>query len=76
MSNPIRTALDGFLESPAKSAALQSMTGRVMLQSTVLSFEHIFLLAGALFLLVLPLLYFLRAPRIGPAAPPDVHVEI
>jgi MFS transporter, DHA2 family, multidrug resistance protein len=66
----------GMDAAAAKTAALQSMTGRVMLQSTVLSFEHIFLLAGALFLLVLPLLYFLRAPRIAPAARPDVHVEI
>jgi hypothetical protein len=47
-----------------------------MQQSTVLSFDRIFVLAGALFLLVLPLLYFLRTPTDAPAVKPDVHLEM
>ena len=44
----------------------------MMRQAMVLSFERVFLLQGALFLLVLPVLYFLRVRR---AAAP-VHVEL
>ena len=66
----------GLDAASAKTAAVQSMTGRVMLQSTVLAFDHIFVVAGLLFLLVLPLLFFLRTPRIVPAAARDMHVEI
>lgn len=47
-----------------------------MAQSTVLSFQHIFILAGGLFLLVLPPLFFLRVPRPEKAAAADVHVEM
>lgn len=60
----------------AQAAALHATAGRVALQSTVLAFEHIFVLAGLLFLLVLPLLFFLRTPRILPAAASEVHVEM
>jgi DHA2 family multidrug resistance protein len=60
----------------AHSAAIRALTGTAMQQSTVLSFERIFLLAGMLFLVVLPLLYFLRmAPDQGGGGR-DVHVEM
>jgi hypothetical protein len=40
----------------------------------VISFERLFYLAGILFLLVLPLVFFLRMPK--NAAPLEVHVEM
>jgi DHA2 family multidrug resistance protein len=60
----------------AQSAAVRALAGSVAQQSTVLSFDRVFLLAGILFLIVLPLLYFLRmAPMEGPATG-DVHMEM
>lgn len=60
----------------AQAAALRTLAGSAVQQSMVLSFDRIFILAGGLFLLVLPLLYFLRmsAQATGPA--PDVHMEM
>jgi DHA2 family multidrug resistance protein len=60
----------------AKTAALQALAGTTMQQSLVLSFERVFVLAGGLFLLVLPLLYFLRMPTDARPAPGDVHIEM
>jgi MFS transporter, DHA2 family, multidrug resistance protein len=60
----------------AKSAALRALAGATMQQSMVLSFERVFVLAGGLFLLVLPLLYFLRMPPDARPASGDVHIEI
>jgi hypothetical protein len=61
----------------ARSAALRAMTGSVMAQSTVLSFDHIFILAGGLFLLVLPLLFFLQMPKQDKPAPAgEMHMEM
>lgn len=60
----------------AKAAAMRAMTGTVMAQSTVLSFDHIFILAGGLFLLVLPLLYFLRMPKQEKPAASELHMEM
>jgi DHA2 family multidrug resistance protein len=61
----------------ARSAALRVMTGSVMGQSMVLSFDHIFILAGGLFLLVLPLLFFLKMPKQEkPASPGEMHMEM
>jgi hypothetical protein len=43
----------------------------------VLTYEKLFMLSGILFLLVLPLLYFLRSPQHDKAAERvDVHVEM
>jgi DHA2 family multidrug resistance protein len=44
----------------AQAAALRAMAGRVGLQATVLAFERVFLLQGVVFVVVLPLLLFLR----------------
>jgi len=67
----------GMDAASARTAALRAMTGSVMAQSTVLSFDHIFILAGGLFLLVLPLLFFLRMPKQEKAtAPGEMHMEM
>jgi DHA2 family multidrug resistance protein len=60
----------------AKSAALRALAGTTMQQSMVLSFERVFILAGGLFLLVLPLLYFLRMPADARPTGGDVHLEM
>lgn len=68
----------GYDAVSAKAAAMRAMSGSVIGQSMVLSFEHIFILAGALFLLVLPLTFLLRVPKAATTKPgaDDVHVEI
>jgi len=68
----------------ARETALRGIDIAVSRQATLISFERVFLLAGVLFFLVLPLLAFLKAPKTpetaaagGPPAPkPDMHVEI
>jgi MFS transporter, DHA2 family, multidrug resistance protein len=60
----------------AKAAAIRAIAGTATAQSVVLSFDHIFLLAGGLFLLVLPLLYFLRMPKQEKPAAAELHVEM
>ncbi len=60
----------GYDPASAKGAALQALTGRVMQQSMVLSFEKVFWLCGIIFLLVIPLLAFLEANR------HSTHVEV
>jgi DHA2 family multidrug resistance protein len=60
----------------AQSAALRALAGTAIRQSTVLSFDRIFVLAGGLFLLVLPLLYFLRMSSGESSGTGDMHVEM
>ena len=60
----------------ASQSALRAMKGSVMAQSTVISFDQIFMLAGGLFLLVLPLLFFLRSPAQEASGKQDTHVEM
>jgi DHA2 family multidrug resistance protein len=58
-------------------AANRALDAAVSRQAAVLAFERMFLLAGILFLAVLPLLFFLKAPKNvagGPRA--DAHVEL
>lgn len=60
----------GMSPADAHHAALLALDGTVVRQSTVLSFDKDFLLAGIIFLFVLPLLVFLKVdPDAGPAAP-------
>jgi MFS transporter, DHA2 family, multidrug resistance protein len=60
----------------AQATAVRSLAGTATRQAVVLSFDHVFIVAGSLFLLVLPPLYFLRsAPRSG-VSPKDLHVEM
>jgi hypothetical protein len=42
-------------------------------QATVLSFDRVFMFQGILFLFVIPLLFFLRVPRI---VGEKVHIEL
>jgi DHA2 family multidrug resistance protein len=63
----------GFDAASAQHAALANLYGAAYRQSMVLSFDKLFLLAGILFLMVLPLLVFLKYKRGGAAA--EVHLE-
>jgi DHA2 family multidrug resistance protein len=65
----------GMDAASAHTASTLSLYGTVMRQATVLSFEKLFLLAGVLFLGVLPLLLFLKQPK-NDGTQTHVHVEI
>jgi DHA2 family multidrug resistance protein len=76
-------AARGMDATSARDVALRAIDGAVTRQATLISFERVFLLAGILFILVLPLLAFLKAPKTeegvaggAPAPKVDVHVEI
>jgi DHA2 family multidrug resistance protein len=62
----------GMDAGAAQHAALASMAGRVARQASVLAFDKVFLLQGIAFVVVLPLLLFLRVER----QPEPVHVEM
>lgn len=66
----------GYDATSAKQAAMRAMSGSAIGQSMVLSFDHIFILAGGLFLFVLPLLFLLRSPKPDPAVAKEMHVEM
>jgi DHA2 family multidrug resistance protein len=65
----------GLDPSSAQQAAGRALGGMVMQQSMVLTFEKLFLLSGICFLLVMPLLIFLRSPAHG-GPKVEVHVEM
>jgi DHA2 family multidrug resistance protein len=77
----IQQATAGFVRrgldpATAQQMALRAIDGIVEGQATLLAFERVFIMAGLAFLVVLPLLYFLKAPdHGGPAVKVDVHVE-
>jgi DHA2 family multidrug resistance protein len=61
----------------ARLAAQRILGGIVAKQAMVMTFEKLFLVSGIAFLCVMPLLYFLKAPRTNTPSPKvDVHVEI
>ncbi len=64
----------GYDAATAQQASQRMLGYLVARQATVLTFEKLFLLLGILFLVVLPLLVFLKASADGPKV--DVHVEI
>jgi len=64
----------GFDPVAAHQTALRMLDGQLRQQAMVISFERLFYLAGILFLLVLPLVFFLRMPE--HAEPLEVHVEM
>jgi DHA2 family multidrug resistance protein len=69
----------GYDPATAQVAAGRMLGGVVLRQATLITFNRLFLLSGVLFLLVLPLLFFLKSPDHGPARPPPgepVHVEL
>jgi DHA2 family multidrug resistance protein len=67
-----RGGLDATSAHSGASAMLDFMITR---QATVLSFEKMFLLAGIIFLLILPLLFFLKTGD-TPAPKVDVHLDM
>lgn len=68
-----RGGLDG---TSARSGATAMLDFLVFRQATVLSFEKSFLLAGIVFLLILPLLLFLKSDSSKPAPKVDVHLDM
>lgn len=69
----------GLDPSTAGQAARRMLGGIVVQQSTLLTFEKLFLLAGLCFVCVLPLLLFLRVPghaAQAPGAKIEAHVEM
>jgi DHA2 family multidrug resistance protein len=65
----------GVLASEAHLGALRALAGAVARQGTVLAFEKTFLLQGAAFLAVLPLLFFLRVKGAAPNEPVEISME-
>ncbi len=66
----------GFNPIAAREMAMRAMDGMVDRQATLLAFERVFIMAGLAFMFVLPLLYFLKAPKDGaPAVKVDIHLE-
>jgi DHA2 family multidrug resistance protein len=62
----------------AKGLALRALDGTVDRQATLLAFDRVFLTAGVAFLLVLPLLAFLKTPDDASAGPREkvgVHLD-
>ena len=62
----------------AQETALRMLSGLTARQGMVLAFDKLFLLAALLFLLVMPLVLFLKAPprSDGPQETPHIDVEI
>ncbi len=65
--------LHGANAGQASSAAARALGMAMYQQATVLSFDRVFMFQGILFLFVLPILFFLRVPRI---AGEKVHIEL
>jgi DHA2 family multidrug resistance protein len=66
----------GFGPVEAREAALRALDGAVTAQAMVLSFQHVLALTGALFLCVLPLLYFLEVKKHPASRAPHVEIEM
>jgi DHA2 family multidrug resistance protein len=73
----------GLDPATARGLALRAIDGTIAMQSQLLAFERVFLLAGISFLLVLPLLIFLKTPEetvasVSPtrAKNEPVHIEV
>ena len=64
----------GLDHASAQAGALKALSGMVFGQSMTLAFERTFFLAGIVFLMVLPLLYFLRITRSQKPSGP-IHLE-
>ncbi len=69
----------GMDAASAQAAAPGALAGAVAQQAMVLSFEKVFLLAGILFLAILPLLFFLKDDRSeekSSSHKPEMHLEM
>jgi DHA2 family multidrug resistance protein len=73
--NHLFGARGGLDATSARSGASAMLDFVVLRQATVLAFEKMFFLAGVVFLLVLPLVAFLKTGK-QPAAKVDVHAEM
>jgi DHA2 family multidrug resistance protein len=70
-------AARGLDPATAAQAAPAALAGAVARQAMVLSFEKMFLLAGICFLVILPLLLFLKVDRSAEQGhKPEVHLEM
>jgi len=65
----------GLDPARAHEAAERILGGMVAQQASVIAFEKVFLVAGLAFVVVIPLLVFLKAPDAA-ALKADVHVEL
>jgi DHA2 family multidrug resistance protein len=66
----------GTVPAPAAhEAAVRALDGILQTQASVIAYERVFLLAGVVFLLVLPLIYFLRSDR-DKTAIHEIHMEV
>jgi DHA2 family multidrug resistance protein len=74
-TSQVFTGRGGLDPSSARSGASAMLDFIITRQATVLSFEKMFLLAGIVFLLILPLLFFLKTGD-KPAAKVDVHLDM
>jgi len=67
----------GYDAATAQVAAGRMLGGVVQQQATLIAFNRLFLLSGLLFLLVLPLLLFLKSPDHAPLQSAEpAHVEL
>jgi len=65
----------GFDAVAANTAAGRAIGGSLYQQASVISFDHLFVLQGVLFLGVLPLLFLVRVPRTSAPARVEIHAE-
>jgi DHA2 family multidrug resistance protein len=65
-------AARGMDTGAAQHVALASAAGRVAQQASVLAFDKVFLIQSVAFVVILPLLFFLRVPRTQAPA----HIEL
>ena len=66
-------AARGLDPAAAQAAATRALGGIVERQAMVIAFERIFLVAGVAFILILPLVWFLKRPTGAPQPRPDIH---
>ncbi|MGZ3459757.1 MAG: DHA2 family efflux MFS transporter permease subunit [Archangium sp.] len=68
----------GMDSTHAQETALRMLSGITARQGMVLAFDKLFVLAALLFLVVMPLIAFLTAPKLsdGPHEPAHIDVEI
>ncbi|MFT3914800.1 MAG: DHA2 family efflux MFS transporter permease subunit [Anaeromyxobacteraceae bacterium] len=69
-------AARGFDPVAARDAALRALDGLLTRQAMVIAFDRVLLLTGILFLLILPLLFFLKVKRAPATQPPHVEMEM
>ncbi|MCY1015728.1 DHA2 family efflux MFS transporter permease subunit [Pyxidicoccus sp. MSG2] len=60
----------------AQALGLRMMAGTVARQAAVLAFDKLFVLAALLFVVVLPLVFLLKAPKGGPASGEKPHIDV